>query len=114
LLALGVRRFGGGPNFTGGVVLIHTFAFRWKPGVTSAQKERSVAIIRDLQGRIPGLLNTWVGTNISPRSQGYELGGVMQFSDRAALDAYSTHPAHQKVLAFLLPLIEPVELDFEA
>jgi len=104
----------GGPNFTGGVVLIHTFAFRWKPGVTSAQKERSVAIIRDLQGRIPGLLNTWVGTNISPRSQGYELGGVMQFSDRAALDAYSTHPAHQKVLAFLLPLIEPVELDFEA
>jgi len=95
-------------------LLIHTFAFRWKPGVTPAQKDQSVSIIRGLQGQIPGLLNTWVGTNISPRSQGYELGGVMQFSDRAALEAYSTHPAHQRVLAFLQPLIEPIEVDFEA
>jgi hypothetical protein len=77
------------------------------------KKEQAVSVIRNLQGHIPGLLNTWVGPNISPRSQGYELGGVMQFSDRAALDAYSTHPAHQKALAFLLPLIEPIEVDFE-
>ena len=95
-------------------MLIHTFAFRWKPGVTRSQKEHAVVIIRELQGQVPGLLNTWVGTNISPRSQGYELGGVMQFSDRAALDAYTTHPAHQEVLAFLRPLIEPIEVDFEA
>jgi hypothetical protein len=94
-------------------LVIHTFAFRWKRGVTSAQKEQAVSVIRNLQGQIPGLLNTWVGPNISPRSQGYELGGVMQFSDRAALDAYSTHAAHQKALAFLLPLIEPIEVDFE-
>ena len=95
-------------------MVIHTFAFRWKPGVTSAQKEQTVSVIRGLQGQIPGLLSTLVGKNISPRSQGYELGGVMQFSDRAALDAYAVHPAHQKVLAFLLPLIEPIEVDFEA
>jgi Stress responsive A/B Barrel Domain len=94
-------------------LLIHTFAFRWKPGVTPSQKEHAVVIIRGLQGQVPGLLNTWVGTNISPRSQGYELGGVMQFSDRAALDAYTTHPAHREVLAFLRPLIEPIEVDFE-
>lgn len=94
-------------------MIIHTFGFRWKPGVTSAQRAESLTIIRALQGQIPGLLNTWVGENISPRSQGYELGGVMQFSDRSALDAYNSHPAHQKVLAFLRPLIEAIEIDFE-
>jgi stress responsive alpha/beta barrel protein len=94
-------------------MVIHTFGFRWKPGVTAEQRAESIKVIRAMQGEIPGLLNTWVGENISPRSQGYELGGVMQFTDRAALDAYGSHPAHQKVLAFLRPLIEAIEIDFE-
>ena len=68
-------------------MVIHTFAFRWKPGVTPEQKQRVITEIRKLQGRIPGLLETWVGENISPRSQGYELGGVMKFESRAALEA---------------------------
>jgi len=95
-------------------MVIHTFAFRWKPEVTSEQKQRAIAAIRDLQGRIPGLLETWVGENISPRSQGYELGGVMKFESLAALEAYSPHPVHQELLVWLMPLIEPLEVDFEA
>ena len=95
-------------------MVIHTFAFRWKPGVPAEQRQRVVDSIRNLQGRIPGLEETWVGTNFSPRSQGYELGGVMKFADRTALEAYSGHPAHQELLAWLMPLIEPVEVDFEA
>jgi len=95
-------------------MVIHTFAFRWKAVVTEQQKQRAIAEIRQLQGQIPGLLETWVGTNFSRRSQGYELGGVMKFLDRAALEAYSPHPVHQKLLRWLMPLIEPVEVDFEA
>ena len=95
-------------------MIIHTFAFRWKPGVTEEQRQRVIAAIRALQGQIPGLLATWVGENFSPRSQGYALGGVMQFTDRAALEAYSGHPVHQELLSWLMPLIEPVEVDFEA
>jgi len=95
-------------------MVIHTFAFRWKPGVTEEQRQRVVDAIRGLQGRIPGLMETWVGVNFSPRSQGYELGGVMQFADRAALEAYGGHPAHQELLRWLMPLIEAVEVDFEA
>jgi hypothetical protein len=94
-------------------MFIHTFAFRWKPAVTTEQKLRAIAAIRDLQGKIPGLLKTWVGENISPRSQGYELGGVMKFEDRAALESYGGHPVHQALLEWLMPLIEPVEVDFE-
>ena len=95
-------------------MVIHTFAFRWKSGVGEDEKLRAVVEIRGLQGHIPGLLETLVGVNISPRSQGYELGGVMKFSDRTALDAYGAHPVHQKLLQWLMPLIDPIEVDFEA
>ncbi len=91
---------------------IHVFAFRWKPGVSEEQKEHAAAEIRKLQGQIPGLLETWVGKNFSPRGQGYELGGVMKFADRTALDAYGPHPVHQQLVSWLMPLIEPLEVDF--
>jgi hypothetical protein len=91
---------------------IHMFAFRWQPGVSEAQKLRVRTEIRSLQGQIPGLLETWVGTNISPRSLGYELGGVMKFADEASLLAYPTHPVHVKLVEWLMSLIEPVEVDF--
>jgi hypothetical protein len=91
---------------------IHMFAFRFKPGVSEEQKERIVGSIRKLQDEIPGILETWVGRNESPRGQGYELGGVMKFADGAACEAYGAHPIHQKLLSWLMPLIEPIEVDF--
>jgi Stress responsive A/B Barrel Domain len=93
---------------------IHMFAFRWKAGVSGEQQEHVIREIRELQGRIPGLLETWVGKNLSPRSQGYELGGVMKFADKASLENYGAHPVHQELLSWLMPLIEPVEVDFVA
>jgi hypothetical protein len=103
-------------KFAEGIALsmfIHLFAFRWKPGVTQEQKQRIVAEIGNLQGQIPGLLETSVGFNISARGRGYELGGVMKFADQASLDAYGPHPVHQKLVSWLMPLIEPIEVDFE-
>ena len=94
-------------------MLIHAFGFRWQAGVSEEQKTRAVEAIRALQGQIPGLLATYVGTNVSPRSQGYALGGVMHFADRAALETYNEHPVHQALLSWLMPLIEPVEIDFD-
>jgi hypothetical protein len=93
-------------------MVIHTFAFRWKPGVTAEQQQRVIAAIKNLQEKIPGLEETWVGVIFSPRSQGYALGGVMKFTGRAALEAYGVHPAHQELLGWLMPLIDPVEVDF--
>src|SRR6267378_6761764 len=84
-----------GREVLGAFMYMHMFAFRWKPGVTEEQKRRVVAEIRALQGQIPGLLETAVGMNISPRGGGYELGGAMKFADKAALDGYGGHPVHQ-------------------
>src|SRR5260370_336802 len=79
-------------------MIVHTFAFRWKAGVTDDQKLRAFAEIRGLQGQIPGLVEALVGCNVSPRSRGYELGGVMKFTDRAALDVYGGYTVHRKLL----------------
>jgi|HubBroStandDraft_6_1064221.scaffolds.fasta_scaffold135298_2 hypothetical protein len=94
--------------------VFHVFAFQWKQGTTDAQKERASKDIAAFQGVIPGLLQTHVGPNISPRGKGYTLGGIMQFKDKAALDAYVQHPAHQSLLAWLVPLIDAIELDLRA
>jgi antibiotic biosynthesis monooxygenase (ABM) superfamily enzyme len=95
-------------------MFIHMFAFRWKPGVIPEQVQRAKSEIRALQGQIPGLLETAVGVNISPRGQGYEFGGVMKFADKQSLENYGAHPVHQALLNWLIPLIEPIEVDFEA
>lgn len=93
---------------------IHTFLFQWQPNVTPEMKERAAREIRALQGQIPGLLETSYGVNVSQRSQGFTHGGVMKFQDKAALDGYSPHPIHQKLLDWLRPLLKiAAELDYE-
>lgn len=91
---------------------IHMFAFRFKVGVTEEKKHEIVDAIGALQKDIPDVLETWVGRNESPRGQGYELGGVMKFADAAACERYGAHPVHQKLLSWLMPLIDPIEVDF--
>jgi Stress responsive A/B Barrel Domain len=93
-------------------MFIHMFAFRFKPNVTSIQKTRVLDEIRTLKDQIPDVQESWVGFNVSPRGQGYELGGAMKFADAAACDRYNNHPVHQKLLTWLVPLIEPIEVDF--
>ena len=91
---------------------IHMFAFRFKAGVNDTRKKHVVSEIGKLQAQIPEVQETWVGLNDSPRGNGYELGGVMKFADKAAMDTYGVHPAHQELLKWLMPLIEPIEVDF--
>lgn len=94
--------------------VFHVFAFQWKLGTSEAQKDRAAKEIAAFQGVIPGLLQTHVGPNLSPRGKGYSFGGVMQFKDQASLEAYVQHPAHQALLAWLVPLIDAIELDLRA
>lgn len=93
---------------------IHMFAFRLKPGVTTEQQERMLREISGLQKQIPGILETVVGRNDSPRGAGYAIGGAMKFPDKAALEAYNVHPVHQDLLKWLVPLIDAIEVDFPA
>lgn len=112
LLALNLSKLAMAQTDSGTV--FHVFAFQWKPGTSEAQKEKARKDILAFQGVIPGLLQTHVGPNISPRGKGYTFGGIMQFKDEASLDAYVHHPAHELLLSWLVPLIDAVELDLRA
>jgi hypothetical protein len=95
-------------------MFIHIFGFRWKPQATEADKARAAHDIVSFRDHIVGLIDVHVGLNLSPRGQGYTFAGLMTFTGKAAADAYTTHPMHQALLEWLVPLIDPVELDFEA
>jgi len=90
----------------------HIFAFRWKPEATEALQAQAMKAILAFEATIPGLIDVHVGKNDSPRGQGYTFVGVMRFTDKAAVDAYTIHPRHMALLDWLVPLIDPVELDF--
>jgi Stress responsive A/B Barrel Domain len=91
---------------------VHIFAFRMKPGVSAEQKQRMLTEIRALQSQIPEILECWIGFNESPRGGGYELGGAMKFANEESFKKYAPHPVHQKLVGWLMPLIEPAEIDF--
>ncbi|HWG20929.1 MAG TPA: Dabb family protein [Terracidiphilus sp.] len=95
-------------------MFVHIFGFRWKPAATEADKARARKEILAFYNVIPGLVGINVGPNLSPRGQGYEFVGLMTFSSKEYADAYSTHPAHLALLEWLVPLIDAVELDFQA
>jgi hypothetical protein len=92
---------------------IHTFALRWVEGATEDQKRRAKNEILALQGKIQGLLATHVGENLSPRGKGTSFGGVMMFADRGSFDRYFVHPLHDQLISWLMPLVDPTELDIE-
>jgi hypothetical protein len=92
----------------------HIFGFKWKPEATESQKTQATADILAFRGKINGLLEAHVGPNLSHRSQGYTFAGMMRFTGKAAFDAYMVHPTHDALIKWLMPLIEPVELDFLA
>ena len=93
-------------------MFIHMFAFRLKPDVTEAQQQRMLREIGALKNHIPLVLESYVGKNISPRGQGFIIGGVMKFADQAALESYNSHPVHQALLQWLVPLVDAIEVDF--
>lgn len=93
-------------------MFVHMFLFRWKAQATADHHARAQEEIEAFGARIPGLQFVAAGSNISPNAGEFGFGGVMHFDDEAAYQAYAVHPDHQRLLAWLVPVIEAVECDF--
>jgi len=93
----------------------HVVLFKVTPEATEEQKERLIAELGALKDKIPGIVDLSVGRNFSDRNQGFEIGLVVRFVDRAALEAYGPHPAHQGcVQQFVAPIKQDViVVDYE-
>ena|SRR5258708_39172710 len=87
----------------------HIVLFKWKPDTSREAIEAAVAGLMGLKYKIPGIIDMTCGDNFSSRSQGYEFGLVIRFTDREALEAYGPNPLHQEVVQTLIaPIREEV------
>ena len=92
----------------------HLVWFKLREDVAEADKAAMLQGLRDLPSQIEGIEHLACGEDFSGRSNGYQIGLVVRFSSRAALDAYGPHPVHAAFVACFKPLWEDVRaLDFE-
>ena len=69
-------------------------------------------MLESLVGIVPGLLKLEVNPNINPK--GYDVCLYSEFTDKAALDGYQTHPAHLECKKFVHSVInDRTAADFE-
>lgn len=96
--------------------IVHVVLFRWKADAPAEQIVRVMQALDLLKQRIPGIADLTCGENFCERAQGYTHGLVVRFVDRASLEAYGPHEAHQEVVQTLIrPIMESVlAFDFEA
>ncbi len=67
-----------------------------------------------MKGRIEGMLDLEAGQDILHSDRSYDLALVTLFENRAAFDAYQTHPVHQPVRKRMHEVREgSVACDFE-
>ena len=94
----------------------HIALFKFKEGTTEEQIQKTFDELIELSENVPGIEDYVAGVNNSPEglNKGYTHGFVMTFTDAPARDAYIPHPEHERVKAFVLPLVEEaVVFDFE-
>ncbi len=93
----------------------HVVLFKTTPETTPEQRERMIAELRSLKEKIPGIIDLSVGTNFSDRNQGFDVGLVVRFVDRAALEVYLPHPAHRGCVdQFVAPIkADVIVVDYE-
>jgi len=93
----------------------HVVLFKTTPDATPEQKAAMIAGLAALRGQIPGIVDLTVGENFSDRNQGFDIGLIVRFTDRAALETYLPHPAHRgAVERFVAPIKQDViVVDYE-
>jgi hypothetical protein len=76
----------------------HIVLFKPREGATEEEKRQMREALLSLREKIPGILSMTCGFNFSERAAGHEIGFVVRFQDRAALEAYLPHPEHRAVV----------------
>lgn len=92
----------------------HIVLIKLKPDVTAQRKQELIEALRGLKGRTPGMVDLSAGETFTDRHNGYTVGLVVRFEDKASLEAYGPHPAHVPVKELVGELSESViAVDYE-
>lgn len=94
-------------------MLIHIVCWKYRPDVSDEERNEHRARLRALATLIPTVLRLEVGADVLSLERSFDTGLVVEFDDRAGLDAYDVHPEHQAVAAIGRSVAEKVvSVDF--
>ncbi len=97
----------------------HVVFFRLKAQAMGAPRAENARRIKQgleaLNGRIPGLRHLEVGINFAPGDASWDLALYAELDSREALDAYQSHPEHQKISELIASVRESrAVVDYES
>ena len=82
---------------------------------TAENIERTVQVLRDMQGKIPQLRSLEAGSDVIRSERSYDLALIVEVDNLEDLQAYQVHPAHQEVIRFINEVKDhTLSVDFEA
>ncbi len=88
----------------------HFGVFQFKEGVSEQTISDCFAAMKDMVGKIPGLLDMEYGPYQSSEglNEVFTHGFIMTFDNAASRDAYLPHPVHEAVKEIVVPKLEKV------
>lgn len=97
------------------MMIEHIVLIKFSPETTVEQKEELIRKTLLLKEVIPGIIDIQQGLNFLSRNKGFDVGLTVRFKDRASLENYGPHPAHQKVVSYLkeIGVEDSIFVDFE-
>ena len=84
----------------------HIVVFKFKPGLTEAQRQSLVDGLNALPALISDIKSMKVVKSVPGRPAPYSIALFSEFEDLAALDRYVAHPDHQKIVKLVNELSE--------
>ncbi|AIQ28899.1 MULTISPECIES: Dabb family protein [Paenibacillus] len=76
--------------------------------------QETVAVLRNMEGRIPQLISIEVGADLIHSERSYDIALVTVVASMEDLQAYQVHPAHKEVIAHINEVKDvSVAVDYE-
>jgi len=86
---------------------------KFRDGVEQTRIDQHIAALTSLQQSVPGIVQLTIGENFTDRADGYTHGLLVILDNKAALNAYATHPRHVEVATALREDANILALDYE-
>lgn len=76
----------------------HIFIGTFKPGISNSIKQKELADLKAMKGRIPGIAAQEVGFSTGWAGPEHQIVMTVDFLTKEDFDAYMTHPYHAKYI----------------
>ncbi|NES66978.1 MAG: Dabb family protein, partial [Okeania sp. SIO2D1] len=83
-------------------MIVHIVLFKWHPDTSAENITLAMSTLKGMKGKVPEIIDISCGNNFSELSQGFQNVLVVQFKDKAALDAYAKNAYHQEIIKTLI------------